>query len=88
MRAFIFLLSEILKSILRIEHKLDILLRERRPAGEFILTPLMKHQNIDPVSGQQVRYIPVNLTEHSHQVWIRQETDKPETPEPPLTVGP
>lgn len=88
MRGIAFLLEQILKTALRIEHKLDILVRDRKaPEGGFLMTPQMKNQTVDPVSGQPVKYSPVNLEEHGRTVMFREETDAPDSVELPRTIG-
>ncbi len=88
MRGIAFLLEQILKTVLRIEHKLDILVRDRKaPEGGFLMTPQMKNQTVDPVSGHPVKYSPVNLEEHGRTVMFREETDGPDSVELPRTIG-
>jgi len=88
MRAVVWLLSEILKAVLRMEHKLDILVRDRKPPkGGFLLTPQIQNQNMDPITGLPVRYVPVQLPDHNLEVMVRESTDTPVSAEPPRTVG-
>lgn len=88
MRTIVWLMTQILQAALRIEHKLDILVRERKaPEGGFLVTPQMKQQNTDPVSGQPVKYVPVQLADHSLEVMVRESTDGPVSAEPPRTIG-
>lgn len=88
MRVIVWMLSELLKTALRIEHKLDILLTDRRPLENgFLVTPRMQNQNVDPVTGQPVKYVPVQIPEHGLEVMVRESSDGPVTTEPPKSVG-
>ena len=87
MRTIVWLLTQILQTVLRIEHKLDILVRDRKaPEGGFLITPNMQQQNVDPVTGQPVKYIPVQLADQSLEVMVRESTDGPNSVEPPRTI--
>ena len=87
MRAIVFLLSEILKTALRIEHKLDQVLLRQKTGDNNVFTPKMQNPTPDSITGMPVKYTPVNLPEYQITVMVREPTDAPQTAEPPKTVG-
>ena len=51
MRTVVWLLSEILKALLRVEHKTDVLIQQLKTKGELPFVPPMGNQTADPVTG-------------------------------------
>ena len=81
MRTAVYLLAEILKSALRIEHKIDILIRHAKTGEGHPLryTPSMSVEQTDPVVGEKIKYKKVDLTNYGEAVFVREDKVRPTT---------
>lgn len=69
---WVWILSQILKSLLRIESKLDAILMNMKRKDPLLTFPPMSWKGqIDPVSQQKVEYVSVILDPRSPPVIIR-----------------
>lgn len=86
MESIVWLLSQILETALRVEHKLDILVAERRSKDPGMAVPRMSGKNFDSVTGKPVIYSKAYLEEYLRSVVSRAPSDTPTTTEPSTTV--
>lgn len=89
MKTIVWLLTEVLQTVLRIEHKLDILVRkeQQRVEGQPMWVPSMSHQVTDPVSGTPVKYDQVDLESFGMTVFVREAQDTPQSAQLPKVLG-
>lgn len=88
MKTAVWLLTQVLSSVLRIEHKVDLILSRTKAdtvSGAYL--PPMSTQAQDPVTGSPVQYTAVQLASYGTQVMIRRPTDQPQSNEVPGTIG-
>lgn len=85
MRSIYFLLKEILATALRIEAKLDILVRRLKDPNAPVV-PMGYQGQVDPLSQQPVKYVPVALEDQTY-VNVRRDGNAPATSELPTHMG-
>lgn len=86
MRVIVWLLTEILRTLLRLEHKTDVLLRQFKTKGELPFVPPMNNQVPDPVTGLPVKYTKVQLTDFGMEVMVRESGDAPTSLDLPQSI--